>query len=187
MEKEGKDILEDLKSDYNNNLISALIGAGFSKNISNLFPNWTELLHDMIGELYSLDIRRNYDNYLHLNKDSVGELKTEKDLRDEYISEVGDQNDYLGIVSDYIKRKGIRESIEAYVEERMPYAVLKDDESIALKIGSNVKEDIPEAFFSAHEELLSLQQLQNIYTTNYDNLLEFTMELLQKKNVANLP
>ena len=187
MEKEEKDILEDLKSDYNNNLISALIGAGFSKNISNLFPNWTELLHDMIGELYSLDIRRNYDNYLHLNKDSVGELKTEKDLRDEYISEVGDQNDYLGIVSDYIKRKGIRESIEAYVEERMPYAVLKDDESIALKIGSNVKEDIPEAFFSAHEELLSLQQLQNIYTTNYDNLLEFTMELLQKKNVANLP
>ena len=187
MEKEEKDILEDLKSDYNNNLISALIGAGFSKNISNLFPNWTELLHDMIGELYSLDIRRNYDNYLHLNKDSVGELKTEKDLRDEYISEVGNQNDYLGIVSDYIKRKGIRESIEAYVEERMPYAVLKDDESIALKIGSNVKEDISEAFFSAHEELLSLEQLQNIYTTNYDNLLEFTMELLQKKNVANLP
>ena len=187
MEKKGKDILEKLKLDYNNNLISALIGAGFSKNISNLFPSWTELLHDMIGELYSLDIRRNYENYLHLNKDFVCELKTEQKLRDEYIKAIGEKNDYLRIVSDYINRKGIRESIEAYIEERMPYAVFKDDENIVLKIGNNIKENIPEEFFSAHEKLLSLERLQNIYTTNYDNLLEFATDLLQKKNMKNLP
>jgi len=187
MEKKEKDILDKLKLDYSNNLISALIGAGFSKNISNLFPSWTELLHDMIGDLYSLDIRRNYDNYLHLNKDSVCELKTEQKLRDEYIYEIGEKNDYLGIVSNYIERKGIRESIEAYIEERMPYAVFEDDKKIVLKIGNDIKENIPERFFSAHEKLLSLERLQNIYTTNYDNLLEFATDLLLKKNMKNLP
>lgn len=187
MKKKEKDILERLKSDYNNNLISALIGAGFSKNISNLFPNWTELLHDMIGELYSLDIKKHYDNYIHLNKDSACKLKDEEDIKDEYIKAIGEKNNYLEIVSDYINRKGIRESIEAYIEERMPYAVFKDNENIVLKIGNDIKENIPKGFFSAHEKLLSLERLQNIYTTNYDNLLEFTTDLLQKKNMANLP
>ena len=78
MEKGDKDVLLKLKEDYNNNLISALIGAGFSKNISSSFPNWSELLHDMIDDLYSVDIKRYYNNYLHLNKDTNCTLKSEK-------------------------------------------------------------------------------------------------------------
>lgn len=187
MEKTEKDILERLKNDYNNSLISALIGAGFSKNISKTFPNWPELLHDMISELYSMDIKRNYDNYLHFNKDNPYQLKTEKQIRDEYISEIGDKIDYLEIVSNYINWKGFRESVEAYIESKIPYAELKEDKSIILKIGDTTIENISEEHFSAHKELLKLGKLQNIYTTNYENLLEFTNELLKEENIPNLP
>ena len=187
MEKREIDILERLKYDYKKSLISALIGAGFSKNISNLFPNWAELLYDMINELYSVDIKRNYDNYLHLNKDNIDLLKTESDIRDEYISEIGEKINYLEIVSNYINWKGFRESAEAYIESRIPYAELKEDKSIILKIGDEPIENIPEERFLAHKELLKLDKLQNIYTTNYENLLEFTSELLKDENIPNLP
>lgn len=187
MEKTEKDILERLKKDYDNSLISALIGAGFSKNISNSFPNWAELLHDMINDLYSVDIKRNYDNYLHLNKSNNCQLKTEEQIRDEYISEIGEKINYLEIVSNYINWKGFREVVEAYIESKIPYSELKDDKSIILKIGDTPIEDIPEERFSAHKELLKLERLQNIYTTNYENLLEFTEKLLQEENIPNLP
>lgn len=189
MEKEEKDILERLKIDYNNNLISALIGAGFSKNISKSFPNWTELLRDMIKQLYSVDIKRNYDNYLHLNKNTKRkcQLKTEDDICNEYISEIEEKISYLEIVSNYISWKGIRESVEAYIEGKIPYSEFGNDESIVLKIGDKILETVPEERFIAHKELLKLEHLQNIYTTNYENLLEFTKELLLKENVPNLP
>lgn len=187
MKKTEKDILERLKDDYNNGLISALIGAGFSKNISELFPNWAELLHDMISDLYSVDIKRNYDNYLHLNKGNNCQLKTEEQIRNEYISEIEKKINYLEIVSNYINWKGFRESVEAYIESRIPYSELQEDKRIILKIGDVPKEYIPEERFSAHKELLKLSKLQNIYTTNYENLLEFTNKLLQEENIPNLP
>ena len=173
MEKGDKDVLLKLKEDYNNNLISALIGAGFSKNISSSFPNWSELLHDMIDDLYSVDIKRYYNNYLHLNKDTNCTLKSEKEIHDEYISEIGEKNNYLEIVSEYIERKGIRESVESYIEERIPYSEIDHDGRIVLKIGNKTLETISEECFLAHKELLRLTRLQNIYTTNYENLLEF--------------
>lgn len=187
MEKGDKDVLLKLKEDYNNNLISALIGAGFSKNISSSFPNWSELLHDMIDDLYSVDIKRYYNNYLHLNKDTNCTLKSEKEIHDEYISEIGEKNNYLEIVSEYIERKGIRESVESYIEERIPYSEIDHDGRIVLKIGNKTLETISEECFLAHKELLRLTRLQNIYTTNYENLLEFTKELLNKDNIAELP
>ena len=187
MEKGDKDVLLKLKEDYNNNLISALIGAGFSKNISSSFPNWSELLHDMIDDLYSVDIKRYYNNYLHLNKDTNCTLKSEKEIHDEYISEIGEKNNFLEIVSEYIERKGIRESVESYIEERIPYSEIDHDGRIVLKIGNKTLETISEECFLAHKELLRLTRLQNIYTTNYENLLEFTKELLNKDNIAELP
>lgn len=65
--KEKESILEELKRYYKDGLVSALIGAGFSKNVSDSFLGWGELLHDMVGELYEIDIKRGYDNYLHQN------------------------------------------------------------------------------------------------------------------------
>ena len=41
---EQKEILNKLVSDYNEGKLSALVGAGFSKNVSNRYLNWNELL-----------------------------------------------------------------------------------------------------------------------------------------------
>lgn len=69
MEKQEKDVLEELREFYNKGLVSALIGAGFSKNVSDFYPGWSELLFDMVGELYAVDFKNYYANYVHVNGD----------------------------------------------------------------------------------------------------------------------
>lgn len=178
MDKKEKDILVELRECYDKGLVSALVGAGFSKNVSNLFLGWGELLHDMIGELYETDIKRNYDNYLHQSYGVIPDPKSKEALRDEYISEICKHEDYLELVSKYIQKKGIRESLEIYIESRIPYVTFNAEGKIVLKIGNQEKEQISDTNFSAHKELLLLNKLQNIYTTNYENLIEFTIDLL---------
>ncbi len=178
MEKKEKDILIELRECYDKGLVSALVGAGFSKNVSNLFLSWGELLHDMIGELYEIDIKRNYDNYLHQSFGVIPDPKSKETLQKEYISEICKHEDYLELVSKYIQKKGIRESLEIYIENRIPYVTFNADGKIVLKIGNQEKEQISDVKFSAHKELLLLNKLQNIYTTNYENLIEFTIDLL---------
>ena len=178
MGKKEKDILIELRDRYDKGLVSALVGAGFSKNVSNLFLGWGELLHDMIGELYETDIKRNYDNYLHQSYGVITDPKSKETLKEEYISEICKNEDYLELVSKYIQKKGIRESLEIYIESRIPYVAFNTEGKIVLKIGNQEKEQISDTKFSAHKELLSLNKLQNIYTTNYENLIEFTIDLL---------
>ena len=178
MEKREQDILEEIRNCYNKGLLSALVGAGFSKNVSDSFLGWGELLHDMIGELYETDIKRNYDNYLHQSYGVITDPKSKETLKEEYISEICKNEDYLELVSKYIQKKGIRESLEIYIESRIPYVAFNEEGKITLKIGNKEKEQISDAKFSAHKELLLLNKLQNIYTTNYENLIEFTINLL---------
>ena len=109
MEKRGKDILEELKEHYDKGLVSALVGAGFSKNVSDSFLGWGELIHDMVGELYEIDINRHYDNYLHQSYGVLPNPKLKETIRDEYISEICKHEDYLELVSKYIQKKGFRE------------------------------------------------------------------------------
>lgn len=186
MEKGRKDILEELRDYYNEGCVSALVGAGFSKNVSDSFMGWGDLLHDLVEELYEIDLQRHYDNYLHQSKDTSSALKTEKTVRDEYISEICKHEDYLELVSRYIHKKGFRESMEVYIESRVPYATFNAEKKIVLKIRDQVKEEVPETNFSAHKELLLLDKLQNIYTTNYENLIEFTIDILGT-GIPNLP
>lgn len=181
MEKREKDILVELKECYESGLVSALVGAGFSKNVSNQFLSWGELLYDMIGELYETDINCHYDNYLHQNRSIVPDLKDEKEVRKEYIKEITQKEDYLDIVSKYIKKKGYRECVEYYIEERTPYAQINKDGKIVIVKGSVESEEIPEGNFSAHKELLRAKKLRNIYTTNYENLIEFAAEQFKKE------
>lgn len=178
MEKEEKDILLELKECYNKRLLSALVGAGFSKNVSNMFLGWEELLHDMIEDLFEIDITRHYDNYCHQFSCDPTDKDLEKKVRDEYISKICKHEDYLELASRYIQKKGLRESMEAYIESRIPYVAFDKEKKIVLKIGNKEKARIKEVNFSAHKELLLLSRLQNIYTTNYENLIEFTIGLL---------
>lgn len=185
MEKE-KEVLLEIKEWYDKRLLSAMVGAGFSKNVSDSFLSWGELLHDMIGELYSIDIKRNYEIFLHQNMKKGNSHKLEREVRDEYIKEISQNEDYLEIVSNYIKKKGFRESVEVYIEDKIPSATLEKN-TIVLRIGDKIVDKVPERNFSAHKELLKAEKLQNLYTTNYENLLEFTADLLKKESVPELP
>ena len=187
MEKREKDILEELKENYDKGLVSALVGAGFSKNVSDSFLSWGELLHDMVGEVYAIEFKRYYDNYFQQFRGVSTGLKSEEKVKDEFISEKIQEDDYLELVSKYIKKKGIRESVETYIENRTPYAAFDTEKKIVLKIGDKEKEPVFETKFSAHKELLLLDKLQNIYTTNYENLIEFTEKLMDVGELSYLP
>lgn len=185
MEKPKEDLLVELKECYDNGQVSALVGAGFSKNVSNLFLSWGELLHDMISILYEIDIKRNYDNYVHQNKSKHTKLKKEEEIRNEYIKEICHNSDSLEIVSKYIKKNEFRECVECYIEDRIPYVEINKEGKIVLKKGGKECEEISESNFSAHKELLLLRRLKNIYTTNYENLLEFSVDLIKKEISPN--
>ena len=77
--------------------------------------------------------------------------------------------------------------MEIYIESKVPYVSIDKDNNIVLTIGGKVIENVSEQFFSAHKELLKAEKLQNIYTTNYENLIEFTKELLEKEEKLSFP
>ena len=186
MRKEKKELLVEIKENYNKRLISALVGAGFSKNVSDLFLGWGDLLHDMVGELYAIDIKKGFDNYINQNRHKDYVLKTKEEFDNEYINDILQKEDLLEIVSNYIRKKGVRESVEVYIENKIPYATY-DDKLIHLFINNKEIAAIEPQKLSAHMELMRANKLQNIYTTNYDNLLEISRELLRKEDASILP
>ncbi|MCH3993742.1 MAG: hypothetical protein LKE54_01560 [Prevotella sp.] len=95
--------IQDIARNLKNGTVSFIIGAGFSKNISNRFLSWKELFHDMMVEMYT------------------EERQTWRASDDDLIGKYG----YLGIASDYVRRKGYHEAIDSYIEERTP--VLKKE------------------------------------------------------------
>ena len=180
MIKEPISILRNLASDYSEGKISALVGAGFSKNVSLSYLNWNELLIDMYKDVYSEEIEIYYQNYLHHNAQSTSTILSETDAKNEYVKRRLASEDLLLLVSKYIKRKGYREAVDIYIEERTP-KVSKDNDKIALQVNDN-KEVLKPNVFSAHQELLKCDKFLNLYTTNYDNLLEFTNKQLLDGN-----
>ena len=115
---EIKSHLESLKSLYQKGLVSVMIGAGFSKNVCAKYPNWNELLSDLVIELYERSIITEYD----MRKNSIPGFNVSfDDFKNEYIKEIIEQNGHTKLVSQYIRKKGYRESIEHYIEERIPY------------------------------------------------------------------
>ena len=110
--------LSRLRDKYGQHRVSVMVGAGFSKNACTIYPSWNELLYDMVVELYQEDINAAFKWYLSLNpltKNSI-DVFTKKEV-ERIISKTGP----LKLVSEFIERKGFRESIEHYIEERIPY------------------------------------------------------------------
>lgn len=166
--------LAKLKEKYDNKRVSVMVGAGFSKNACDDYPSWNELLYDMTIELYQDDIDEAYLRYLSLKPHIkiCFEVFAEQESK-KIIARVG----ALNIVSEYIARKGFRESIENYIEERIPYI----DNSKNLfkyggKNGSKSKAVVPDNF-AAHKKLVKMRGWNRIYTTNYDQLLEYAAEI----------
>lgn len=132
---------------WNIHKMSFIIGAGFSKNISNRYMSWWELMQDMVKEMYSKDI-------------SFHNMST-----DDIIKKVG----YLGIASEYVRRKGYHEAIDDYIEKRTPYLVENNTGGFDLELSGKIVEKNVDT--SLHRTLLNLMP-KNIFTFNYDNTFE---------------
>ena len=111
-------VLDEIRKRHTNSEISALVGAGFSRNVDRDFPLWNDLLTDMVEELYEYELKADFNNEKHQNikkKHNYNEFKKDK------VKAILHRDGYLNIVSKYIENKGFREAVENYIEERIPY------------------------------------------------------------------
>lgn len=159
-----------LQEEYAKGTISVLVGAGFSMNVSALFKNWDGLLKDLIEDLYRFEIKQYIDQQVVINSESSDKLK------EDYITNILKQEGYLGVVKKYIDQRGYHEVIDDYIEEHTPYAVSSGENEFSLYIQERKVDAIPLDSFSAHSGLLNCNKFRYIFTTNYDNLLEFTSD-----------
>jgi len=163
--------IKKIKEKLNNQKLSVLVGAGFSMNVSNMFPTWWSLIFDIASDLYKSEISDSYNTYLSSLKPKSKPI-TEKEFTEKKVGEVIDREGYLEIVSRYIKKQGIREAITTYIEKKIPYIEKKDDKF--LLTNKSIKKssiELTDNLLSQHKMLLQLPW-NNIYTTNYDTLLE---------------
>lgn len=136
----------------NNKSLSFIIGAGFSRNMSDKFVDWNGLLNPIVKELYDID------------DDNVVWRK---------IEEIG----YLGIAEEYVRRKGYHEAIDVYIEQHTPIIIRRGnsgdhnetDETEYVVMQNNEEVDI--ADITCHKLLFDLD-VKNIFTFNYDNCLD---------------
>lgn len=133
----------------NNRSLSFIIGAGFSKNMSDRFVDWGGLLKPIVKELYNID----GDNEVWHKIEEIG---------------------YLGIAEEYVRRKGYHEAIDVYIEQHTPIIIRKGnleepDEAEYFVMQNNEKVCI--ADITCHKLLFDLD-VKNIFTFNYDNCLD---------------
>ena len=133
----------------NNKSLSFIIGAGFSRNMSDRFVEWSGLLKPIVKEMYNIED----DNDVWRKIEEVG---------------------YLGIAEEYVRRKGYHEAIDVYIEQHTPIIIRKgnlDDLDETEFIVSLNNEEVDLADITCHKRLFDLD-VKNIFTFNYDNCLD---------------
>ncbi|HBT85796.1 MAG TPA: hypothetical protein DEB12_07815 [Porphyromonadaceae bacterium] len=150
-----QEVIKELKKHLKEKRLLVIIGAGFSKNASNKYLSWRELLRDMIIEMY-------------------GNTKTKlKTLPiDQLVESIISEKGYLSVASDYVRRRGYHEAIDEYVESRTP--IIKRDGNDYSMILDGKKQHKP-VDLNIHKLLLSFEW-NNVYTFNYDNLLDIAAD-----------
>lgn len=144
--------LEEIQSLIDGNQLSFLIGAGFSKNISNSFPFWRELLTDAVWDKYGT------------GRD-VDRAKREKGVIDKVLRD----KSLLDIASEVVFGAGYHEAIDDYIEAHTPYVTSSGDKLVLMRNGV----EMPDTVKTECHTLLRQLDVRNIYTFNYDNALEF--------------
>ena len=164
-------IFEQLKRKYDAEMVSALVGAGFTKNAYTKALSWTGLLMDLVEEAYEDELHAMYQQYIHLRFGV--EVEPYENLKNSFVEKIIARDGYLNVVSKYIEHKGFREAIDYYIETHNPffykrtegtYGVKGDDETV-----------LTDKDFTIHQRFL-YGKWQYIFTTNFDNALEFTNE-----------
>ncbi|TDQ11522.1 SIR2 family protein [Pedobacter metabolipauper] len=176
MSKSYNQKLENLRKNLKNQSLSILIGAGFSKNANkDMFPTWWGLLKDMAEKI-------NHSNYCKKFYNDTGMSFTDDpdgyaDFIDPFVNLYMEELGFLNLVSKYIKFMGYRETVEIYIEERTPRAIIEKGVKylVVEKDGKETKKVLSEHDLAIHNKLIQLPW-NNIYTTNYDNLLEFCVD-----------
>lgn len=161
--------LKELKRKLDSGQMSVLVGAGFGKNIDDIFPSWWELLFDMAYFLYGKEIE---EAYLGIPVKKRGDKqKYVDDKITDFIEKVG----YLDLVTDYIKRKGFQEAITTYIEEKTPKIIKDKGKRYITNIIKGKKNmiELTDSMLDLHSSLINLPW-NNIYTTNYDEMLELS-------------
>ncbi|TDW51839.1 SIR2-like protein [Flavobacterium sp. 270] len=161
--------LKNLKSKLESKQMSVLVGAGFGKNIHNMFPSWWELLFDMAYFLNGKEIEKAYLNI------PVKKRSPKKKFIDDAIGDFIDSVGYLDLVTQYINRKGFQEAISTYIEDKTPKVIEKDSKRYIVNRcqGKNNEVELTDSMLDLHSSLINLPW-NNIYTTNYDEMLELS-------------
>lgn len=144
--------LDDIKKYIEDGEMSFLIGAGFSRNVNEkAYLMWGGLLKDAVWELFG----------------SSNRVKSEDNVMAKAVKEYG----YLGIASMMVKKAGYHEAIDTYIESKTPYIKTVGGKPVLLLKGN----PLPNKVNSECHLLLKNLNIQNIYTFNYDNALEYLM------------
>jgi hypothetical protein len=162
--------LKKLRNNLANSKVSVMVGAGFSKNVSQKFLTWDQLLHDLCYELFKEEIDREYRSVIST---SIHRRKARSQFVQQKVREIISQVGYLNIVTKYIERKGYNESIANYIEDRIPDVELKNGK-LYMTVGEKI-EELNYKKLNLHKQLLALPW-NNVYTTNYDRLLEICVD-----------
>jgi transposase-like protein len=168
--------LKTLKQKLDGQAMSVLIGAGFSKNFNkDVFPNWWELIFDMVRDGLETEIADKYKQlYPKLRTKGKAYEQFLKNRVEKYIENVGP----LEAVSEFIRRKGYREAVDVRIETKTPFIDIEDSTlfinyNVA---GKAVRRPVLPGEMTIHQKLAALPW-NNIYTTNYDNLLETSLDI----------
>jgi hypothetical protein len=156
--------IKNLRSKLAGGLMSVLVGSGFSKNAHRSFPDWREMIFDMADELYGVEIGQHCPE--NISKEDLS--KWVKDSIFHRIQREG----YLQVVSAYIRLKGMEEAVVSYIEERTP--IIQEGKEFYL-LADGKKELLTQEHLKLHSLLVGLPW-NNIYTTNYDPLLECSVD-----------
>lgn len=163
------ELLKQLKESYDKGLVSALIGAGFTKNIYSKAVGWWELLKGIVVFAYDIELKQQYQQYKH-NLRFWQCAKSFDQCLDDFVDVIIKRDGYLKVVSNYIKAKGCREAIDIYIEENNPFFV---SSSKGTMVSGDKTTIITEKDLATHKAFLECTW-QQIFTTNYDNALEYT-------------
>lgn len=164
-------ILAQLKRKYEAEMVSALIGAGFTKNVYGRSLNWSELLADLVEEAYAREMQVMYEQYVH-QRFGV-EVKSFEEMKEQLVKNIIAKEGYLNVVSRYIEHKGYRESIDYYIETHNPYFYQRSVGLYGVK--GDDETELTAKDFTVHQRFL-MGKWQYVFTTNFDNALEFTNE-----------
>jgi hypothetical protein len=171
--------LKNIKKRLQTQELSVMVGAGFSKNVNNdLFPSWWQLLADMVKCMHEKAYEEDYDRLPKKSRITYKEFLENR--IDRYIKQAGP----LKVASNYMQLIGYRESLDAYIEAHTPFIQEKAGQKSLFYYNGGLLQDIPlsDEDLSTHTKLVNLPW-NNIYTTNYDNLLEECVNADTEQNI----